>query len=214
MSIGGIAAESLRQLIERIERLEEEKAQIAADIKEVYAQAKGQGFDTKTMRQIVKLRKLEQHERDEQEALLDIYKAALGMLNGTPLGDAAVRRLSTKPPAPAPEPDDGQSDIEDFASTGKEEDADAPDAEPEAPREPEPKPEPEPTIEDARTMGRDAAVAGQPVTENPFPARDPRRAVWDEEWCKASGSDGMDLPAAWRRSAKPAKADPEDRKAN
>lgn len=77
--IGGIAADALRQLIERIERLEEEKKALAADIRDVYTQAKSQGFDTKIIRQIVRLRKLEEHEREETEQLLDLYKAAIGM---------------------------------------------------------------------------------------------------------------------------------------
>ncbi len=76
---GGIAAQRLRSFIERIERLEEEKAALAADIREVYAEAKGDGFDVKTMRQIVRLRKLDSTDRAEQEALLDLYKAALGL---------------------------------------------------------------------------------------------------------------------------------------
>ncbi len=78
-TVGGIAGEHLQQYIERIERLEEEKTNIASDIRDVYAEAKGNGFDVKTMRQIVKIRKMEAHERDEQEMLLDLYKAALGM---------------------------------------------------------------------------------------------------------------------------------------
>ncbi len=76
---GGIAAKRLRSFIERIERLEEEKAALAADVREVYAEAKGDGFDVKTMRQIVRLRKLDSSDRAEQEALLDLYKSALGL---------------------------------------------------------------------------------------------------------------------------------------
>lgn len=87
---GGIAADRLRSFIERIERLEDEKTALGADIREVYAEAKGDGFDVKTMRQIVKLRKVNKNDRDEQEALLDLYKQALGMLADTPLGEAAV----------------------------------------------------------------------------------------------------------------------------
>ncbi len=78
-SVGGIAAERLKSFIERIERLEEEKAALAGDIREVFAEAKGNGFDTKIMRQVLKLRKLEQDDRQEQEHLLDLYKRALGM---------------------------------------------------------------------------------------------------------------------------------------
>ena len=76
---GGIAAKRLRAFIERIERLEEEKAALAADIREVYAEAKADGFDAKTMRQVVRLRRLDSTDRAEQEALLDLYKAALGL---------------------------------------------------------------------------------------------------------------------------------------
>ena len=77
--VGGIGAERLRSFIERIERLEEEKAALTADIREVYAEAKGTGFDTKTMRQVVKLRKMDSADREEQEELLDLYKRALGL---------------------------------------------------------------------------------------------------------------------------------------
>jgi len=76
---GGVAGAQLRSLIERIERLEEEKAALTADIREVYAEAKGNGFEPKTMRQIVRLRKLDSADRQEQETLLELYKAALGM---------------------------------------------------------------------------------------------------------------------------------------
>ena len=111
-SIDGIAAKALRQFVARIERLNEEVDALKADLKEVFAQAKGQGFDPKTIRQIVKLRKLSQEERDEQEALLDTYKAALGMLADTPLGTAAVHRLTGKPVPTRADPD--QTDLEDF----------------------------------------------------------------------------------------------------
>ena len=76
---GGIAADRLKSVIERIERLEEEKAAIAGDIKEVYSEAKSSGFETKIMRQIVRLRKMDAQERSEQEQLLDVYKAAVGL---------------------------------------------------------------------------------------------------------------------------------------
>ncbi len=79
LSEGNVAADELRLLIERIERLEEEKKAIADDVKDVYAEAKARGYDTKTMRAIVRLRKMEKHARDEAEALLDTYKAALGL---------------------------------------------------------------------------------------------------------------------------------------
>ena len=77
---GGIAGERLKSFIERIERLEEEKTALSGDIKEVYSEAKSSGFETKIMRQIVRLRKMEPQERSEQEQLLDVYKQAIGMI--------------------------------------------------------------------------------------------------------------------------------------
>jgi uncharacterized protein (UPF0335 family) len=74
-----VAADQLRLFIERIERLEEEKKGMSDDIRDVYNEAKSTGFDSKTMRAIVRLRKMEKHARDEQEALLETYKAALGL---------------------------------------------------------------------------------------------------------------------------------------
>jgi len=74
-----VAADELRLLIERIERLEEEKKGISDDIRDVYSEAKARGYDAKIMRQIIKLRAMETHERQEWEAVLDTYISALGM---------------------------------------------------------------------------------------------------------------------------------------
>lgn len=74
-----VAAGQLRAFIERIERLEEDKKTISDDIKDVYAECKGTGFDVKAVRQLIRLRKQDQAERHEAEAILDLYKAALGM---------------------------------------------------------------------------------------------------------------------------------------
>jgi uncharacterized protein (UPF0335 family) len=79
MSEGTIAADELRLLIERIERLEEEKKAIGDDVKDVYGEAKARGYDTKTMRKIIGLRKMEKHVREEADMLLETYKAALGL---------------------------------------------------------------------------------------------------------------------------------------
>jgi uncharacterized protein (UPF0335 family) len=78
--IGGIAGAQLKSFIERIERLEDEKRALGEDIKEVYAEARGSGFDPKIMRQLIKIRKMDKDQHDEQETLLDLYKRALGML--------------------------------------------------------------------------------------------------------------------------------------
>ena len=75
--IGGIAADRLRSLIERIEHLEEEKAAIASDVRDVFAEAKSAGFDVKIMRAVLKLRKMNAADRDEQEFLLETYRKAL-----------------------------------------------------------------------------------------------------------------------------------------
>jgi len=91
-SADGVAANELKQFIERLERLEEEKDGIQGDIKEVFAEAKGRGFDTKAIRQILRIRKQDHSERQEQEAILELYMQALGMLVDTPLGRAAMSR--------------------------------------------------------------------------------------------------------------------------
>jgi uncharacterized protein (UPF0335 family) len=77
--VGGIAGEQLRAFIERIERLEEEKKDVQEQMKEVFSEAKGSGFDVRIMRQLLRLRKLRDVDRSEQEELLEIYKTAIGM---------------------------------------------------------------------------------------------------------------------------------------
>jgi len=80
----GIAADQLRSFVERVERLEEEKKAISDDIKDIYAEAKGNGYDVKVLRQVVRIRKQDNNTRQEMEALLDLYLSALGMaLEGT-----------------------------------------------------------------------------------------------------------------------------------
>lgn len=85
--LGASASEQIKSFIARIERLESEKAAISEDMKEVYAEAKTMGFDTKILRKVVRLRKQSAEKRQEEEALLEIY---LGALEGTPLGDYAI----------------------------------------------------------------------------------------------------------------------------
>lgn len=189
-SNGPIAADQLRLFLERIERLNEEIAGLKADVKDVFSEAKSQGFDPKIMREILKLRAMEPDARREREALIDTYKAALGMLDGTPLGTWAIQKISK-----AHNPPPSESGV---------------------PSEPEPEDqqpaEPELTVEDARRMGAHAAHDGKPVTANPFPARDERRAAWDEAWCSALGSDGMDIPDVWKPQSKKKPDDKGDEK--
>ncbi|WP_339077222.1 DUF2312 domain-containing protein [Acetobacter sp. AC2005] len=78
-NVGGIAADRLRSIIERVERLEEERKALAGDIKDVFTEAKSAGFDVKVLRQIIRIRKQEPAEVEEQETLLDVYRRALGM---------------------------------------------------------------------------------------------------------------------------------------
>ena len=90
---GGIAADQLKSIIGRVEKLEEEKAGISADIRDVFAEAKGNGFDVKAIRTIIKMRKMDASEREEQETVLDTYLHALGML---PDEDAPVRGVKKR----------------------------------------------------------------------------------------------------------------------
>lgn len=91
------AADQLKSIIERIERLEGEKKTISDDISDVYAEAKGNGFDVKALRAIIRMRKQDANERAEQETILETYMQALGMLAGTPLGNAAIERATARP---------------------------------------------------------------------------------------------------------------------
>jgi uncharacterized protein (UPF0335 family) len=85
---GGLTVDQLKSIIQRVEKLEEGKAGLSADIRDVFAEAKGNGFDTKAIRTIIKLRKMDDREREEQETVLDTYRRALGMPLSFDLGDA------------------------------------------------------------------------------------------------------------------------------
>jgi len=85
-------AEHLKSIIARIERIEAEKAELSADIREIYAEAKGNGFDPKTIRQIIKERRMSAADRAERQEMLETYRSALGMLADTPLGQSALLR--------------------------------------------------------------------------------------------------------------------------
>jgi uncharacterized protein (UPF0335 family) len=89
----GVSADQLRHIIERIEREENSKREIAEGIKDIYTEAKSNGFDAKAIRKIVALRRMDKDKRAEEEAILDTYKAALGMLSDLPLGIAALDRV-------------------------------------------------------------------------------------------------------------------------
>lgn len=174
----------LLSLLERIETLTEERRELTTSMHVVFAQGKSCGYEPKFMRAMIRERAMSAGQREEERALLEIYRAALGMLDDTPLGDAARRRLM-KPAAEKPTSDEA---------------APAANASPPAPDLLNPPP---PSAEDflkARAEGAAAAKAGRKVTENPYPPASKLRAAWDESWCGAAGSDGMDVPAAFRRS--------------
>jgi len=105
----------LRSIVERIEKLEEEKATIAEGVKEIFAEAKGSGFDPKIIKQVLALRRKDATKRAEEQALLSVYMDALGMLAGTPLGNAAVKGYTNtiSPPA-ALAADESENEDEDF----------------------------------------------------------------------------------------------------
>lgn len=92
--VAGIAADQLRSFVERIERLTEEKAALQSDIKDIFAEAKSNGFDVKVIRLLIAERKLDEADREERDSLLELYRRALGALDGTPLGDAALARVA------------------------------------------------------------------------------------------------------------------------
>jgi uncharacterized protein (UPF0335 family) len=92
MNVGNNSAEQLKSIIERYERLDEEKAAIATDQKDVLAEAKSNGFDVAAIRAIIKMRKEDATKRQEREAILETYMNALGMLSDLPLGQAAIER--------------------------------------------------------------------------------------------------------------------------
>lgn len=171
---GGATGEMLAEFIASIELLEDERRRIGDEIKAVKSRARSAGFDGKILNQMLRERRMSALERQEFQALCEMYRAALGMLGGTPLGEAARKRLMGEMPTP-PDPAD--------ASTP---------------------PAPETVdltmdLEAARSAGRAAAREGKRIIDNPYMADDPRRAAWDEEWCAETGTDGMEVPEAWRR---------------
>jgi uncharacterized protein (UPF0335 family) len=174
---GGAAADMLVDFIDSIEGLEEEKRRIAEQIKGVKARAKSAGFDAKVLNQMLRERRMSLIEREEFQALCEMYRAALGMLNGTPLGEAARKRLMGKlPPRPNEPADEPAAPAPDEASNADD-------------------------LEVARAAGRAAGREGNRIIDNPYIAGDPRRAAWDEGWCAETGTDGMEVPEAWRRQS-------------
>ncbi len=182
---GYIAADDLRLGFERIETLEAEKKAIADDIKDVFAEFKSKGFDVPTMKTVLKLRKMEPDDRRHSLSMVELYMAAIGMGEDS-LSDMARGFLADRAKGyDEPEPAVDQTVPEFDRPTVPNSDGDqGPPREVPAPL----------TVDDAKRLGADAQKSGRPITANPFPSRDPRRAAWDEAWCSAGGSDGMDIP--------------------
>ena len=179
-------SDRLLRFVERMEAVEGRKRALMAELGFIKKEAKLAGFDLRVIGQMMRERQVDPEERRTYLALCELYRASLGMLDGTPLGEAARRRLL--PPEP-PKADDGpdQLPFDPDAEDGPKPVVSAPSAD---------------DVKAARAEGQDAAASGKPVTANPYAFDDARRAAWDEGWCAAAGSDGMDIPDAWRRKGK------------
>lgn len=183
------AAQELKSIVERIVALQIEKKgaikEYDDEIDDVYSEAEGKGYDKKALKIAVRRR----HESAEQraarlevEALADVYAAAIGDLAGKPLDDLTRRRIDEQMRRQRgdeqPPEQSAQQDLPEEATT------------PAAPPE---------TPEEAREKGKQARKDGVRIVDNPYHSSSPLRAMWDEGWCDEDGSDGMDIPAAWKR---------------
>lgn len=206
---GRLAAEELKLLVERAERIKEEIKAMQDDLKDVFGEAKSRGYDVPTIKTVIKLRKMEPQTRRSTLSMLEIYMTALGLSDGS-LSDMARDYIEEARHGSGGDEHDDTADGQDGAEE-EEAESDAAgqptQADPGAP--PPPPPPPPLTVVDARRLGAAAATGGRPVTSNPFPAGDARRAAWDEAWCQALGTDGMDIPPELRAPPKPPKGEGE-----
>lgn len=170
----------LLSFVQRIETLLVEKKEITDQISDVKSEAKSAGFEPKVVNQMIRERAMTDDDRQEWLALCEMYRAALGMLDGTPMSDNARKRFEPS------------SDIE------HDPDADDMDGGDEAPSSFAPVARV--SASEARQEGAQAFHDGKKVTSNPYGSHDPARAAWDEGYCAEAGSDGMDIPSAWRRT--------------
>jgi len=196
------ARERLVHTVQTLERLADEKEQAAAAFREAMSHAGRAGYDTGTLKVVLRLRKMSPEQRKERRALEAIYLAALGLLDGDPLTDEARRRLDQAEPEQAKKPGPSPRG------------ASPPAAAPSQPPSSLPPPQLAMQLKDpeeARKEGRTAAAAGKRIYDNPYPAGDACRAAWDEGWCESKKSNGMDTPAAYQRRTEP-KRDPKDQK--
>lgn len=211
----GIAGAELRQFVERIERLEGDKQVVSDYLRAVYVEAKARGYTSKYIKAVVRLRKKSPSEREEDEAMLDLYTAAMGMARETPLfrhvssmGRDGLAREKVIEALKLLAPEDGEFTVKigDANRVRIWRDKEGAHAEevPEAPPAFAPDPRvgrathqrPAPSVPDcsesqAFDMGRQARRDNQPVIANPFPWDDRRRRQWDEGWREEDGGDGM-----------------------
>lgn len=195
------AGQQIRLLVERAQNIRKDIKELNDDLKDVFAEAKSRGFDPKPLKKLVSWLEKDPDKRREEDAILELYKTALGVGDGS-LSDSAREFVRARRAAEAGD-DDGQLD----AFTAPRE-AGAKDVSADFGDDLSDKPL---TEEDARKLGAQAQAAGRPVTVNPFKPGDDRRIAWDEAWCGAAGSDGMDIPPELRPTPKP-KKDDDDKK--
>ncbi len=191
--------------VTQLELLEDRKKLAVADLNTAFDNARLDGYDSGTLKVILKLRKLTPAQRVERRALEAIYMAALGLLDGEDLPNEARRRLSGEEPKDPVEPR-----LPGLAPAQV-----RPEAPAQAQAEATPPREAQPALvlkdpAEAKQDGAAAAAAGQRIYDNPYGAGDPCRAAWDEGWCGQRNSHGMDVPQAYQRKQPPKKKD-EDR---
>lgn len=181
----------LQCVIDDIEELEREKKEIDKQISERKKAAKEEGFSVKIINLVLKRRKVKPEVLAEDDELVDLYEANI---DGRELGSAGRRRLERTRIEEQPDlftGDDGEDDEAAGAAPAGAADQSLDDSE-----------------DIARAKGAAAATAGQKVTSNPYPAGSPQRGWWDDAWCQASGSDGMEIPDAFKPAPKPKKEKP------
>lgn len=193
--------ERLVRLVQHLERLARLKQEAGDELTAAFQNAKGEGFDPATLKVVLKLRTMSPLQRQERRRLEAIYLAALGMLEGEALPEAARKSLDPTPPAPSVPP--AADPLDGWPPPGEDAGAAPAPAQPAlALKDPA----------EARAEGEAAAVEGKRIYDNPYPAGDPCRAAWDEGWCAQKKSNGMELPVAFqRRTDKPPK-DPKEGK--
>lgn len=195
------ASQDLRSIVDRIVALDIEAKQSAKEysdaVDDLYDEADAKGYDKKALKIAVRRRHESPEQRQkrlETETLAEIYSAAIGDLSGKPLDDLTRRRI------------DEQMREQERQRNGDPVEEDQPQTEmPSEAVEPAAPPE---TADEAKEKGREARRANMRIVDNPYHSTSPLRSAWDEGWCEADGSDGMEVPAAWKRAKPPEEEKP------